>query len=107
MALGLTLNELIQIYRLVFPVLNNYEQNTWYDQNGRIVWSSRSGKGMSISRSEWEKHKLLRQGILAEDVTVDFLPDGPHEYTIEYKAPFTKPDRESDYCLAWKYFGGH
>ena len=104
MALGLTLDELIQIYRLVFPVLNSYEQNTWYDQNGRIVWSNRSGKGMSSSRAEWEKHRLLRRGHLADEVTVDFLPNGPHEYTIEYKAPFYKPDRETDYRAAWEYF---
>ena len=104
MALGLTLNELIQIYRLVFPVLNNYEQNTWYDQNGRIVWSSRSGKGMSISRAEWERYRSMRRGHLTEDVTVDFLPNGPHEYTIKYQAPFIKLDREVDYRIAWEYF---
>ena len=104
MALGLTLNDLTQIYRLVFPVLNSYEQNTWYDQNGRIVWSNRSGKGMSISRVEWERHRTMQQGYIAKDVTVDFLPDGPHEYTFEYEAPFTKPDRETDYRVAWKYF---
>ena len=104
MALGLTLEDLIQIYRLVFPVLNGYERNTWYDQNGRIVWSNRSGKGMSIPRVEWEWHRTMQQGYITEDMTVDFLPDGPHEYTIEYEAPFTKPDRETDYQMAWKYF---
>ena len=104
MALGLTLDELIQIYRLVFPVLNSYEANTWYDQNGRIAWSNRSGKGMPISRAEWERYQTMRQGYLTEDVTIDFLPNGPHEYTIEYQAPFTKPDRESDYRVAWSYF---
>ena len=103
-ALGLTLKDLIQIYRLVFPVLNSYEQNTWYDQNGRIVWSNRSGKGMSIPRVEWERHRTMQQGYIAEYMTVDFLPNGPHEYTIEYEAPFTKPDRETDYHVAWDYF---
>ncbi len=103
-ALGLTLDELIQIYRLVFPVLNSYEQNTWFDQNGRIVWSNRKSKGMSISRAEWEQYRTMQRGHLAEDMTVDFLPGGPHEYTIEYKAPFIKPCRETDYRVAWEYF---
>ena len=104
MALGLTLDELIQIYRLVFPVLNSYENNTWYDRNGRIVWSNRSGKGMDIPRMEWDRHRNMQRGTLTEDVTIDFLPGGPHEYTIEYEAPFTKPDRKEDYRVAWTFF---
>ena len=104
MALGLTLDDLIQIYRLVFPTLQSYEENTWYDQQGRIVWSRRSGKGMSMSRTEWERQRSLKQGRLTEDVTFDFLPGGPHQYTFEYEAPFTRPDRKSDYRVAWEYF---
>ena len=104
MALGLTLDELIQIYRLVFPTLQSYEENTWYDQRGRIVWSRRHGKGMSMPRTEWERQRNMKRGHLTEDVTFDFLPDGPHDYTIEYEAPFTRPDREMDYRVAWEYF---
>ena len=104
MALGLTLDELIQIYRLVFPTLQSYEENTWYDQQGRIVWSKRSGKGISMSRIEWEQHRDMQRGRLIDNQTLDFLPYGPHEYTIEYEAPFTKPDRVTDYCVAWEYF---
>lgn len=104
MALGLTIDELIQIYRLVFPTLQSYEENTWYDQRGRIVWSRRHGKGMSIPRTEWEHQRNMKRGCLIEDVTFDFLPDGPHEYTIKYEAPFTRPDRETDYRVAWEYF---
>lgn len=103
-ALGLTLDDLIQIYRLVFPTLQSYEESTWYDQRGRIVWSKRSRKGMSMPRTEWERYQDRQQGNLTEDVIVDFLPDGPHEYTIEYEAPFIKLDREIDYCVAWEYF---
>ena len=65
MALGLTLDELIQIYRLVFPTLQSYEENTWYDQRGRIVWTRRGGKGMSMSRTEWEHHRKMQKGILS------------------------------------------
>ena len=104
MALGLTIAELIQIYRLVFPTLQSYEKNTWYDQNGRIVWSRRSGKGMSIPRTEWEQYRNMRSGHLTDNVTIDFLPGGSCEHTIKYEAPFFIPDREEDYCVAWKYF---
>ena len=104
MALGLTLDQLIQIYRLVFPTLRSNEENTWYDRRGRIVWTRRGGKGMSMPRSEWELHQDMQRGWLIEDVTVDFLPSGPHEYTVKYEAPFTKLDRETDYSVAWEYF---
>ncbi len=42
-ALGLTLDQLIEIYRICFPVLQENEAGTWYDQNGRIVWSCSKG----------------------------------------------------------------
>ena len=104
MALGLTLDELIQIYRLVFPTLRNYEENTWYDQRGRIVWSRRSGKGLSISRAAWEQHRHLQRGCLGENITVTFLSNEPQKHTIEYEAPFVRPNRETDYRVAWKFF---
>jgi hypothetical protein len=34
----------------------------------------------------------------------DTLPDGPHHRTIEYVAPFFRPDREEDYRIAWEFF---
>jgi hypothetical protein len=45
MALGLTLDELTTIYRVQFPVLQQYERERHYDQNGRIVPTSKTAAG--------------------------------------------------------------
>lgn len=125
-ALGLTLNELLTCYRLGFRVMRVYEESTYYDQNGRIIFTSNGNglRGVGLSRkansSDGEKYAVngcvKEKGLGFEDVkdmktgTVqrtfmdDTLPGGPKEKTIEYVAPFFKMDREKDYEVAWNYF---
>jgi hypothetical protein len=54
--LGLTLEELQLIYRVQFPVMQGYERDTWYDQNGRIVFTNSKGLvGVGLPRKRGKK----------------------------------------------------
>jgi hypothetical protein len=104
-ALGLTLDELQTIYRVQFPVLRKYEQNTWYDQNGRIIYTKNRGlPGVGFKSKKWKEVKDMTSGTVEQTVEDDTQPGGPVERTIVYEAPFTKCDREADYERAWGVF---
>ena len=127
-AMGLTLDELLTIYRVQFPVMRQYERDTWYDARGRIVFTASKGLvGVGLPRKAgardrectietpdgkitrrrvgWENIRNLPTGtVVRRPVSDDTLPGGPIERVIEYVAPFTTADREHDYRVAWAEF---
>jgi hypothetical protein len=104
-ALGLTLEELQTIYRVQFGVLRKWEQNTWYDQNGRIIYTRNSGlPGVGFKSRKWKEVKDMESGTVEQTVEDNTQPGGPTERTIVYEAPFDKCDREEDYRRAWEAF---
>ena len=104
-ALGMNLQQLKTIYAVQFPVLKSYESDTWYDQNGRIVFTNnRSMTNVGLSRPEWETIKDIKEGVISKTFVDDTMPDGPIERTIEYVAPFDHCDREKDYEEIWAVF---
>ena len=127
MALGLTLDELRTIYRVQFPVMRQYEIDTWYDANGRIVFTNSKGlSGVGLPRKAnkkdpaygidipdrketgtalgWEDIRDLKRGTVTKTFMDDTLPGGPKERTVTYVAPFDRCNREEDYETAWKAF---
>jgi len=127
-ALGLTLDELLLIYRVQFPVMQQYERDTWYDIHGRIVFTNSKGLvGVGLPRKGarsapptvislpdgsvqhgnhgWEDIRDLPDGTVIEQfVEDDTLPGGPHKKTRRYVAPFVLANREEDYRQAWAFF---
>lgn len=105
LSLGMTLDQLKTIYRIQFPVLRGYEADTWYDINGRIVFTNNRGlNNIGFSRSEWENIKDAKSGTFTRTIEDDTMPGGPIERTIEYVAPFDRCDRIKDYEEVWHTF---
>lgn len=105
MALGLKLDELILIYNVQFPVLQQNEDDTWYDTTGNIVFTCSKGLvGVGVDRPVWETIRHLKAGETYEHtITKSELYHGKK---VTYHAPFDKCDRVEDYKVAWKWFEG-
>ena len=93
LAVGLCLEELITIYRVQFAVLQTYDSETWYDRQGKIVFTVNRGiPGVGLDRKQFEE---VKRATLSES-----LPAWASAYT----PPFQRPDREADYERAFLEF---
>lgn len=102
MALGLTLDELIMMYEIQFPVLQQNENDTWYDRNGRIVFTCSKGLvGVGLDRPTWNTIKDQHPGETYEHTLTSELYNGRK---ITYEAPYRRCDRVADYRRAWAFF---
>lgn len=128
-AMGLDLQDLLTLYRLRFRVMRDYEANTWYDQNGRIVFTTNSAlpsvglprkkrakdadEGITYRKNGYdvgagglgfEEVKDMKEGYIEKTFPDISMSDEPQMTTVKYVAPFFKMNRESDYKCAWRAF---
>lgn len=128
-AMGLELDDLLTLYRLRFRVMREYELDTWYDQNGRIVFTTHKAlAGVGLPRSKrskdtdegityrkngyavdagglgFEDVKNMKDGYVEKTFPDISMSDEPVMTTVKYVAPFFQMDREADYRRAWEAF---
>lgn len=103
MALGLSLKDLELIYRIQFPVLQQNENDTWYDTKGNIVFTcSRGLTGVGVDRPVWNTIRDMKPGeTYVHTIEKSELYKGQQ---VTYYAPFTRCDRIEDYRRAWAHF---
>ena len=99
-ALDLTLDELLTIYRVQFPVMRQYENADEYDAKGRRLPNTvRKDPGGKELRTAREGHDG------ETPITVSWsIDNGNATVTRTFHPPFTRVDREDDYRRAWAAF---
>ena len=122
-ALGLTLDELLTIYRVQFPVMRQYEAETYYDANGRIVFTPSKGlPGVGLLRKAikgdtrytlrkpdgstkglvgWDDVRTSQDGTTTRRTTDNTATTVLSQREVVYYAPFERRNREHDYAGAW------
>ena len=90
--LGMDAEALIAIYRAAFPVLNRYEDITWFSANGWKLAGYHRTFGQIQQKNSYEELLAYNQSGGKTPV-----PEG-------YTAPFYKADREAEYWQAHAVF---
>lgn len=71
---GLSVNELVAIYRIQFPVLGEHDRDARYDQHGRVIPASKTAAGNpAVSLVELAATLKEQAGF---DVHAEYHPDG-------------------------------
>jgi hypothetical protein len=125
MSLGLTLEELLQIYQVQFPVMRMYEQVDEYDTHGRhLPNTKRKNQGGTETRTARADATRIHGEAYAPQPAEDFFDPQCHvtdpsipplsvtwpinndteTVTRDFHPPFFKVDREDDYRRAWEAF---
>ena len=90
--LGMDVDALIAIYQAAFPVLNRYEEITWFDANGWKLAGYHRTYGQIQQKASYDEFLAYN-----EDPAKNPVPDG-------YTPPFYKADRVAEYRQAHAVF---
>jgi len=85
--------------------MQQYEDETYYDQKGNIVFTVNRGLTcVGLNRNEWELIKDLKS-VENYEHSIDPQRNELHgDQKVTYHAPYEKCDRVEDYKVAWAHF---
>ncbi|MFE9646439.1 Eco57I restriction-modification methylase domain-containing protein [Streptomyces sp. NPDC006365] len=89
--LGVTADQLVAIYKSRYPVLSDYEAETWFDGKGRKIARNHNTHGYGQTKENYEQFLAFQKKERTEP------PEG-------YAEPFYKADREKEMRAAHAYF---
>ena len=125
MAMGFNMDDLLFIYENTFPTTQKYDADTWYDMNGRVVFSVSTNYQLKLDRKGNRKTGVQGwEDIRGEEIVdengkvMGYKGTAPtYVHTIDpakselyggqqvtYAAPYTRCDRIADYRRAWAHF---
>ncbi|MER5687660.1 DNA methyltransferase [Streptomyces sp. NPDC002205] len=90
--LGISADELIAMYQARFPVLQQYEENMWFDATGRRITKAHQVHGYGQPKDAWKQLSSHEDFPLEANV-----PDG-------YTGPLYRADRKAEMRAAHKEF---
>ncbi|RKM63463.1 class I SAM-dependent DNA methyltransferase [Butyrivibrio sp. XB500-5] len=101
-ALDMSLDQLIDVYKIQFPVLRAYEADTWYDSHGKIAFTNnRSLTGVGFSRKAFEENVKKNEGSYRIKYSNEAFSDIAEDREVVYDAPFFVCNREDNYGEIW------
>ncbi|MEV0261953.1 hypothetical protein AB0I49_11460 [Streptomyces sp. NPDC050617] len=102
--LSIDADTLIAMYRARFPVLQGYDQVTWFDATERKIAGARNTYGFDQTKDHWTQFEAFREaaGDLSPEGVLPAAPSTP--LPDGYTAPFYKADREREMRAAHAYF---
>lgn len=98
--IGLSLSDLIEIYSIYFPNHKKNEEETYYDRNGRIVFTSNRSYSSkyNLSTQEWEQ--LNKKEPVRKSYEETYL-DNVEKREIVYTPPYYSCSRIELYKEIW------